>query len=56
VPFAGGIDWDAALMTTQKVGYDGAFVLELDGGEDALDVLRRAERACGELERRFITF
>jgi sugar phosphate isomerase/epimerase len=56
VPFAGGIDWDAALMTTQKVGYDGAFVLELDGGEDALDVLRRAERACGELERRFNTF
>lgn len=56
VPFAGGIDWDVALMTTQKVGYDGVFVLEPDGGADALDVLRRAERACGELERRFVTF
>jgi sugar phosphate isomerase/epimerase len=56
VPFAGAIDWDAAIMTTQKVGYDGVFVLEPDGGADALDVLRRAERACGELDRRFITF
>ena len=56
VPFAGGIDWDAALMTTQKVGYDGLFVLEVDGGHDALDVLRRAEAACGRLEQRFISF
>ncbi len=23
VPFAGTIDWDAAMMTTQKIGYDG---------------------------------
>ena len=55
VPFAGTIDWDAAIMTTQKVGYDGVFMLEVDDTGDPLDVLRRSEAARGELERRFIT-
>lgn len=50
VPFAGTIDWGAALMAAQKVGYEGPFVLELAGRGEPADVLRRARQACRELE------
>jgi sugar phosphate isomerase/epimerase len=57
VPFAGTIDWDAAMMATQKIGYDGAFILEVgDGGGDPVDVLRRCARARERLEKTFVTF
>jgi len=56
VPFSGTIDWDAALMATQKVGYDGVLMLEVAADGDPLDVLRRAEASRAQLERRFITF
>jgi sugar phosphate isomerase/epimerase len=55
VPFAGTIDWDSAMMSTQKVGYDGVFILEISNTGNALNVLRRSEVACKELERRFVT-
>ena len=29
VPFDGRINWDIALMTMQKVGYDGTYLMEL---------------------------
>ena len=29
VPYRGTIDWDAALMTMQKIGYDGTYMMEL---------------------------
>ena len=29
VPFQGTIDWAAALMTMQKIGYDGTYLMEL---------------------------
>ena len=31
VPFDGTIDWDAALITMQKIGYEGTYLMELAG-------------------------
>ena len=56
VPFAGTIDWDAAMMSTQKIGYDGIFMLEVGDTGDPLDVLRRSVKARERLEKTFVTF
>jgi sugar phosphate isomerase/epimerase len=56
VPYAGTIDWDAALMTTQKIGYDGVFMLEVGDTGDPVDVLRRSVKARERLEKTFVTF
>jgi sugar phosphate isomerase/epimerase len=56
VPFSGSIDWDAAMMATQKIGYDGALILEVGDTGDPLDVLRRAVKARERLEKTFVTF
>ena len=29
VPYRGTIDWESALMTMQKIGYDGTYLMEL---------------------------
>ena len=56
VPFAGTIEWEAAMMATQKIGYDGALMLEVGDTGDPLDVLRRAVKARERLEKTFVTF
>ena len=56
VPFAGCIDWDAAMMSTQKIGYDGIFMLEVGDTGDPVDVLRRSVKARERLEKTFVTF
>jgi sugar phosphate isomerase/epimerase len=56
VPFAGSIDWDAAMMSTQKIGYDGIFMLEVGDTGDPVDVLRRAVKARKRLEKTFVIF
>jgi sugar phosphate isomerase/epimerase len=56
VPFSGSIDWDLAMMATQKIGYDGALVLEVGDTGDPLDVLRRSVKARERLEKTFVTF
>ena len=56
VPFAGSIDWDAAVMVTQKIGYDGVFMLEVGDTGDPIEVLRRASKARERLESSFVTF
>jgi sugar phosphate isomerase/epimerase len=56
VPYAGTIDWDAAMMTTQKIGYDGVFMLEVGDTGDPVDVLRRSVKARERLEKTFVTF
>ena len=56
VPFAGTIDWDAAMMSTQKIGYDGIFMLEVGDTGDPVDVLRRSVKARERLEKTFVTF
>jgi sugar phosphate isomerase/epimerase len=56
VPFAGSIDWDAAMMMTQKIGYDGVLMLEVGDSGDPLDVLRRSVKARERLEKTFVIF
>lgn len=56
VPFAGSIDWDAAMMATQKIGYDGALIFEVAATGDPVDVLRRAVKARERLEKTFVVF
>ena len=56
VPFAGSIDWDAAMMETQKIGYDGALMFEVADTGDPVDVLRRTVKARERLEEAFVTF
>ena len=56
VPYAGTIDWDAAMMTTQKIGYDGILMLEVGDTGDPIDVLRRCVRARERLEKALVIF
>lgn len=57
VPYAGTINWDEAMMTTQKIGYDGAMIFEVGGtGVDPVDVLRKIAKARERLEKTFVTF
>jgi sugar phosphate isomerase/epimerase len=45
VPFEGKINWDTALMTMQKVGYDGTYLMELAATGPAAGVLKKAQAA-----------
>jgi sugar phosphate isomerase/epimerase len=56
VPFAGAIDWDAAMMATQKIGYDGVLMLEVADTGDPVDVLQRSAKARERLEKTFVIF
>jgi sugar phosphate isomerase/epimerase len=51
VPFMGSIDWDLALVTMQKIGYDGTYLMELAGGSSPAAVLEEARRARQRFER-----
>jgi sugar phosphate isomerase/epimerase len=55
-PYAGTIDWDAAMMETQKIGYDGALMFEVADTGDPVDVLRRCAKARERLEQSFVKF
>ena len=56
VPFAGRIDWDAAIMETQKIGYDGVLMFEVENSGDPIDVLKRTVKARQRLEHMFVAF
>jgi sugar phosphate isomerase/epimerase len=56
VPYAGTIDWDAAMMETQKVGYDGVLMFEVADTGDPIDVLKRTAKARERLEHMFVAF
>lgn len=56
VPFAGTIDWDLAMLETQKVGYEGVLMLEVADTGDPVDVLRRSVKARERLEQTLVTF
>jgi len=56
VPFNGTIDWDAAMMATQKIGYDGMLMLEVADTGNPIDVLRTSAAARERLEKTFVTF
>jgi sugar phosphate isomerase/epimerase len=50
-PYTGSINWDMALMTMQKIGYDGTYLMELANSGDPADVLEGARRARHRFER-----
>jgi sugar phosphate isomerase/epimerase len=54
VPYRGSIDWDAALMSMQKIGYDGAYLMELANTSTPATVLEEARRARERFERAFV--
>jgi sugar phosphate isomerase/epimerase len=56
VPGAGTIDWDAAVVETQKIGYDGVLVFEVANSGDPIDVLKKTAQARERLEKLFVTF
>ena len=52
VPFHGTIDWDVALMTMQKIGYEGTYLMELaNTGVAGRGPRGRAPRARQRFER-----
>jgi sugar phosphate isomerase/epimerase len=56
VPFAGRIDWDAAIMETQKIGYDDVLMFEVADTGDPIEVLKRTAKARERLEHMFVAF
>jgi len=51
LPFEGTIDWPWALTTLQKVGYDGAVILEPSPQGSTRDTLARARAARARMEQ-----
>ncbi len=51
VPFDGRINWDIAVMTMQKVGYDGTYLMELGNTGSTGAVLARARSARARFEK-----
>jgi sugar phosphate isomerase/epimerase len=56
VPFSGSIGWDSAIMETQKIGYDGVLMFEVETTGDPIDVLKRTVKARERLEHMLVTF
>ena len=56
VPYGGSIDWDVAMMETQKIGYDGTLMFEVADTGDPVNVLQRCVKARERLEKTFVTF
>ncbi|MGZ8709872.1 MAG: sugar phosphate isomerase/epimerase family protein [Thermoanaerobaculia bacterium] len=51
VPFDGKINWDLALMTMQKVGFDGTYLMELANTGSAAEVLGKGQAARKKFEK-----
>jgi sugar phosphate isomerase/epimerase len=56
VPFAGTINWDSAIMETQKIGYDDTMMFEVTDTGNPVEVLERSAKARERLEKLFVTF
>jgi sugar phosphate isomerase/epimerase len=50
-PFLGTINWDMALMTMQKIGYEGTYLMELANTGSPAAVLEEAQRARQRFQR-----
>lgn len=55
VPYLGAINWNTALVTMQKIGYDGTYLLELANTSSPAAVLEEARRARQRFERALAT-
>jgi sugar phosphate isomerase/epimerase len=53
VPYQGAIDWDRALVTMQKIGYEGVYLMELANTSSPTAVLEEARRARQRFEKAF---
>jgi sugar phosphate isomerase/epimerase len=51
VPFEGRLNWDIALMTMQKVGYDGTYLMELANTGSPAAVLDQARAARARFDK-----
>ena len=51
VPYQGAIDWDAALVTMLKIGYEGMYLMELANTGSPAAVLEDARRARQRFEK-----
>jgi sugar phosphate isomerase/epimerase len=51
VPFDGKIEWDVALMSMQKIGFDGTYLMELRNTSEPARVLQQARRARDRFEK-----
>ena len=51
VPYLGSINWDMALMSMQKIGYEGTYLMELANTSAPETVLDDARRARQRFER-----
>ena len=51
VPFDGAINWSLALMTLQKIGYDGTYLMELANTSTPAAVLTGARAARERIEK-----
>jgi sugar phosphate isomerase/epimerase len=51
VPYFGSIDWDGALVTMQKIGYEGTYMMELANTGSPAGVLEDARRARQRFEQ-----
>jgi sugar phosphate isomerase/epimerase len=51
VPYLGSIPWDAALVSMQKIGYEGTYMMEVASTGSTADVLEEARRARQRFER-----
>lgn len=51
VPYLGTIDWPSTLVTMQKIGYDGTYLMELANTGNPASVLEEARRARQRIER-----
>lgn len=51
LPFEGTVDWPAVLTTIQKVGYDGALILEIAAKGSTKETLAKAQQARQRMER-----
>lgn len=52
MPLSGAINWDAAMMGAQKIGYDGVLLFDVDAGghlDTALERAARARERLGEM-------
>ena len=49
-PYLGAINWDAALMSMQKIGYEGIYLMELANTGNRVSVLEDARRARKRFE------
>jgi sugar phosphate isomerase/epimerase len=51
LPYHGSIDWNLALVTMQKIGYEGTYLMEIAGGSEPAQILEETRRARQRFER-----